>query len=523
MNGAFLEWRNYRYFPYERDFARLEAAVLFATKPTEEATGLRVAGTRFRDEPADRLTYFGRVIRPDRTVHIPRQVRLESSGNTTERERQSTRYSAHGLHEYKGKFNPQVVRAIGNILGLSESAWVLDPFCGSGTTLLECAHVGWNAIGTDRNPLAAYIANAKLRALRQADGRLERIAADVVRSLANINGDLGTGRDVARARVDALLGARWEEELSGRAYLTAWFPRPVLAQIVATQRVLRATVGDPEDRAIFDVLLSDQLRDVSLQEPLDLRVRRRVDPQPNYPLVDSFVGAIQERLPRVARARAALGEIRGMQMAHLADIRATNPRRLVGAPPEGFDAIITSPPYATALPYIDTQRLSLVLFGLIGADAVADTERALIGAREITGGERRALDGQIRAGMGDVPVGVFALCRDMLRAAELPGNGFRRQNTPALLFRYCCHMAAFFRAVRPAMKPGAPVALVVGQNRTTLGGREFAINTPALLVEIARHCGYRLVREEPMDAYPRFDLHQRNAITAETLIVVAAP
>jgi len=33
--------------------------------------------------------------------------------------RQHTRYSSHGLHEYKGKYNPQIVRIMLNILGLN--------------------------------------------------------------------------------------------------------------------------------------------------------------------------------------------------------------------------------------------------------------------------------------------------------------------------------------------------------------------------------------------------------------------
>ena len=66
-----------------------------------------------------------------------------------------------------------------------------------------------------------------------------------------------------------------------------------------------------------------------------------------------------------------------------------------GRAPRAFDAVITSPPYATALPYIDTQRLSLVLLGLIGADELRATEAALVGAREITIGERRALEAEL--------------------------------------------------------------------------------------------------------------------------------
>src|SRR5205814_1650952 len=81
-------------------------------------------------------------------------------GNGRASGHQPTRYSAHGLHDFRGKFNPQIVRAIGNLLALDEGACVLDPFCGSGTTLLEGAHIGWNVAGVDLNPLVVLISFA---------------------------------------------------------------------------------------------------------------------------------------------------------------------------------------------------------------------------------------------------------------------------------------------------------------------------------------------------------------------------
>src|SRR5207249_3628572 len=66
--------------------------------------------------------------------------------------RQSTRYSVHGLHEYKGRFNPQIVRFLLNYLGSTPKTLVLDPFCGSGTTIVECALRGIHAVGVDANP-----------------------------------------------------------------------------------------------------------------------------------------------------------------------------------------------------------------------------------------------------------------------------------------------------------------------------------------------------------------------------------
>src|SRR5437667_8990393 len=107
MQEALLEWRQYRYFAYERDFAKLEAEHLFRARPRETERGLIIPSGAFRTDSAERLTYFARAVDPSGSVVVPRQARLEASAHSGERERQATRYSAHGLHEYKGKFNPQ--------------------------------------------------------------------------------------------------------------------------------------------------------------------------------------------------------------------------------------------------------------------------------------------------------------------------------------------------------------------------------------------------------------------------------
>ena len=521
MTDALLEWRGYRYFPYEREFARLETEQLFGEPTREDARGLCVSANAFSATAADRLTYVSRVICPDGPVLVPRQAALEASATAGERERQSTRYSAHGLHEYKGKFNPQVVRAIGNIIGLHDGAHVLDPFCGSGTTLLECAHAGWSATGLDRNPLAVHIANAKLTALRCATSglaeRVERLLAAVGAATVGMSAE-----DVDRGFFDARLGDGWRSELPSLGYLESWFPLGVLGQVVAIRRAIRAHFTSDRERAIFDVVLSDHLREASLQDPADLRLRRRKDALSNYPITEWFIDAVRTRIPRVVRARDAMRAVQGSQVAHLADVRAvvgTAP----GMPLAGFDAVITSPPYETALPYIDTQRLSLVLLGLIPAEAIQGTEKQLIGAREIATSERRVHEEAIRRGAPELPTSVVELCRELLAASVGEGNGFRRRSRPALSYRYFLQMALYFANMRSLVRTGGLVSMVVGHNRTTLGGREFEIDTPGLLIDTAKHQGFSVRLQKPMETYRRYDLHQKNSIAAETLFVLENP
>ena len=94
---------------------------------------------------------------------LPEILRARLLAKTSGKRR--LRYATHGLHEYRGKFFPQLVRALMNIARLPDDAVVLDPMCGSGTTLVEARLSGRTAWGLDMNPLSVFIADVKCRAL----------------------------------------------------------------------------------------------------------------------------------------------------------------------------------------------------------------------------------------------------------------------------------------------------------------------------------------------------------------------
>lgn len=75
-----------------------------------------------------------------------------------------TTYSTHGFHTYPAKMIPQVAKALLDEFG-KNSKLLFDPYCGSGTSLVEANLHGMNAIGTDLNPLARLIAKTKTTAI----------------------------------------------------------------------------------------------------------------------------------------------------------------------------------------------------------------------------------------------------------------------------------------------------------------------------------------------------------------------
>ena len=83
------------------------------------------------------------------------------NGDADPAKRKDPKYVTHGLHAFKGKFYPQLVKSLLNSSGVPVEGSVLDPYCGSGTTLLEGMLNGFRTYGCDFNPLAAKIAHAK--------------------------------------------------------------------------------------------------------------------------------------------------------------------------------------------------------------------------------------------------------------------------------------------------------------------------------------------------------------------------
>ena len=73
---------------------------------------------------------------------------------------QDTSYLSHSLHPYPAKFPPQLPRTILQQFSV-EGETVLDPFCGSGTTLVESRIFGANAIGVDVNGLSTLLSKVK--------------------------------------------------------------------------------------------------------------------------------------------------------------------------------------------------------------------------------------------------------------------------------------------------------------------------------------------------------------------------
>ena len=95
-----------------------------------------------------------------------------SSGQSINKIRPEDR-PAHDWYRFVLSFPPHLVREYVEKFGVRPHQTVLDPFCGTGTTLVECRKLGIRGIGIERNPVACFAARVKIKWDIDPDGLLE--------------------------------------------------------------------------------------------------------------------------------------------------------------------------------------------------------------------------------------------------------------------------------------------------------------------------------------------------------------
>jgi hypothetical protein len=296
-----------------------------------------------------------------------------SEGDLPERER--TKH-VHRLHPYLGKFIPQVVEVL---LGryVPSGGRVLDPFAGSGTTLVQGLESGCNAVGVDIAAFNCLLMEVKTR--RYDLFALETEIRDVVRKVASFDGGL-----------------------AANGYLAEWFAPRAAAELLA----FRELVGEYEHCDVLRVVLARAARSARLTTHFDLDF-------PRAPQREEYWCHKHKRLCRpIDRAehflrRYALDTLRRIKEFSRARAKGTEAAVIHGDARDvsltgRFDGLITSPPYPGLIDYHEQHRYAYELLGLedlrgleLGAGAAGTSAAALAryveGVSAVLGRARKAL------------------------------------------------------------------------------------------------------------------------------------
>lgn len=501
----------YRMWKYEQVLRLREIAVITGQKRISQAVPAPL--DLLLGQPAlwhlRRLTFTPNYNVGDKGVTQPTWQKVLENGDADPATRKDPKYATHGLHPFKGKFYPQLAKSLLNISGAPIGGTLLDPFCGSGTALLEGMLNGYAGFGCDFNPLAAKIARAKTAILTVPRNIVDLSMRAFIDKLAHRRGGVP-------AALDQFAALNHDE-------LRKWFPAPVLFKLnwlISQVRLL----GNPTLVDFFEIIISSLIREVSDQDPADLRIRRRKEPLEDAPVLERFHVLLKQQHSRLQRYWTVAGRQAGRSIAPKiieGDSRQLQTFETLGLGTDTVDCVVTSPPYATALPYIDTDRLSLLTIMDVPQRVRADLEEALIGSREIRTRDKAEGEALLlsKAAYEQLPAKTVDAIRHVYHTNKSTGVGFRRANMPALLWRYFVDMKKNLAQIQRVLKPGGKAFYVVGDSRTTVNGSWLKIETCDNIAEIGKSIGLKLSESIDIDVTTENYKHAKNAITKNSVII----
>jgi DNA modification methylase len=386
--------------------------------------------------------------------------------------------AVHDWYRFVLSFPPHLVRAYLERFRLDATCRVLDPFCGTGTTLVECRKLGIPSVGLERNPMAHLASRVKIQ--WNLDPTLllahARVAAD--RALTRLRADgIPDSPQLPlfdQAPITQSIGLRRLPPDAAKLLLRdSISPRPLHKALV-----LLEAIEHFRDNAYYDHERLALARTLVF-EASNLHFGPEVGVGP--PKSDAAViGPWLEAIKTMAADLEALDHSTLEASVRLGDARDVN--ALVE--PNSIDAVITSPPYPNEKDYTRTTRLESVLLGFIHNRAEL---RAL--KKELVRSNTRSVytidrDDDLVADHREIQR--IATAIEQRRIAMGKTSGFERMYARVTRL-YFGGMARHLAGLRQVLKPDARLAYVVGDQASYL---RVMIRTGQLLADIALSLGY---------------------------------
>lgn len=332
-----------------------------------------------------------------------------------------TKEYTHCLHNYPAMMIPQIARELLNRYG-TPNGWVLDPYCGTGTSLVEASMFGMNGVGCDINPLVRLIVTTKTTPISLGD--LDRYSQDLMDAIFQV----GFSDDVPSAPIPDVLN------------LDYWFSEDVTRHLSFLRDRINA-VADESVRNFFWVAFSETVRECSYTRNSEFKLYR-MPAQRLATFKPDVFGTFQEKLTRNrAGLEAYLGQRKEVEI-FVSSKNTANRELPENRPPNGFDLIITSPPYGdsqTTVAYGQFSRLSADWIGLENSRTV---DRISMGG---SSSKSTLSDSPVDSAIGEIRA------VDTKRASQVEAFYIDLENS--------------ISAIAPLLAAGATVCYVVGNRR----------------------------------------------------------
>lgn len=383
------------------------------------------------------------------------------------KEKTIKRNGMHSFHRYFGKLIPAIpafaIKAFTN-----EGDYILDTFCGSGTSLLEAKYLNRNAYGVDINPLAAFI--SKVKTTKINSDQIKKQWASLQSDISKDKKKYSSVDEPYCVHID-----HWFKDFAKNDLLKLRF------------HILKIPEGDIKN--FFLASFSAFLRGVSNADPRHVfpgysKRMRKLDSEGtrNIEVIASFDRAIKKRmgyLDALPKNKSIIKTFAGNSKNLPRDI-------------SNVKLIIINPPYISSIRYLETMKLEMGWLGFI-----KNQKEYLTLDKTLTGTERL-----YKEDLMNIPLTGLKLLDKQINKLQNTGHS----KMAKVVSMYFNDMKGSFQEMRRVLKKGGHIVVKISDSSV----RDQKINTSKHLIDIAEGLGFKTIA----NFKDSFDPNSRSLLTA---------
>lgn len=401
--------------------------------------------------------------------------------------RADTSYLTHGIHDYPARMIPQIAERLIKRYS-KENTHVLDPFCGSGTTLVEAKLARRNSTGNDINPLALLLAKVKSMPIDFTKSKF-----DLPIFLKNLEEDFVDSKKFEKLP---------EPPLAIMPNLLHWFKQEAAREL----EFLYQHIIKMKNKDVKEFLLIVFSHTVFKSSNIDHRSSRFIRVLHEHELKKFKPNVFQNFRNKIIETTTIMNDfmnIVGPKNLAKVNVNKGDARKLPFEE-DTFDSIVTSPPYGeekNTVGYTRWSKLSVAWLRLNGKE-IESSEKMSLGALH-----HNDMKSTLKTLQSDTAKSLFS---NLLKSNE-------KRVIDALPFfvDYRDSLLEMYRV----LKPTSFCCIVIGDRMIS----KIPLNMEKVTVELARSVGFRhessFFRKLPMKMIP-WDTPTGKTISRESIIIL---